>query len=121
MNLPAFPRLGRAMLQPDRRREPRVPFSADAEIFDQQHDCRTRSKVRDLSSGGCYVETSDPFPPGENVLIEIYTESEFLETHATVAFREPKQGMGLTFSVMQPFFLTILNRWLAQATLGPAH
>jgi c-di-GMP-binding flagellar brake protein YcgR len=105
----------------DRRREPRVPFVADAEIFDAQHDHRTRSRTRDLSSGGCYVETSDPLPPGQNVLIEIYTASEFLETHATVAFLEPTQGMGLTFSVMQPFFLAILNKWLAQATLGPAH
>jgi hypothetical protein len=108
------------MPQADRRREPRVPFSAEAEVFDEQHDCRTRSIVRDLSLGGCYLETSDPFPPGKNVLIEIYTESEFLETHATVAFREP-QGMGLSFSVMQPFFMSVLNKWLAQATLGPAH
>jgi PilZ domain len=105
----------------ERRREPRVPFFADAEIFDEQHDCRTHSRVRDLSAGGCYVEMNDPFPPGKNVLIEIYTESEFLETHATVAFLEPSQGMGLTFSVMQPFFLAILNKWLAQATLGPTH
>jgi hypothetical protein len=109
------------MPQLDRRREPRVPFFAEAEIFDEQHDCRTRSRVRDLSAGGCYVETSEPFPPGKNVLIEIYTESDFLETHATVAFLEPSQGMGLAFSLMQPFFLAVLNKWLAQATLGPAH
>jgi hypothetical protein len=109
------------MPQAERRREPRVPFSAEAEIFDQQHDRHLPSRVRDLSLGGCYVEMSDPFPPGKNVLIEIYTESEFLETHATVAFLDPNQGMGLTFSVMQPFFLAILNKWLSQATLGPTH
>ena len=109
-------------MQPiERRREPRVPFSADAEILDEQDDSRTPSRVRDLSLGGCYVEMNDPFPPGKNVLIEIYTETEFLETHATVAFLEPHQGMGLAFSVMQPFFAEVLNRWLAQATLGPIH
>jgi PilZ domain len=105
----------------ERRREPRVPFSASAEILDEQDDSRTPSQVRDLSRGGCYVEMTDPFPPGKNLLIEIYTEAEFLETHATVAFLEPHQGMGLTFSVMQPFFTEVLNKWLAQATLGPSH
>jgi hypothetical protein len=109
------------MAQTDRRREPRVPFTADAEIFDEAHDCRTISKVRDLSLGGCYVEMADPFPPGKNLLIEIYTESEFLETHATVAFLDSNRGMGLIFSVMQPFFLAILNKWVAQATLGQTH
>jgi hypothetical protein len=38
-----------------------------------------------------------------------------------VAFFEPSQGMGLTFSVMQAFFTEVLNKWLAQAMLGPAH
>ncbi len=47
-------------MQPiERRREPRVPFSADAEILDEQDDSRTPSRVRDLSLGGCYVEMND--------------------------------------------------------------
>jgi c-di-GMP-binding flagellar brake protein YcgR len=102
----------------ERRREPRVAFSAAADILDEQDDSRTRSRVRDLSLGGCYVEMTDPLPAGKNVLIEIYTDTEFLETHATVAFSESQRGMGLTFSVMQPFFTAVLNKWIAQATLG---
>jgi hypothetical protein len=109
------------MSQTDRRREPRVAFSAAVEILDEQYDSRTTCHLRDLSLGGCYVEMTNPFPSGKNVLIEIYTDSEFLETHATVAFFEPSQGMGLTFSVMQPFFIEVLNKWLAQAMLGPTH
>jgi len=106
------------MPQPERRREPRVPFEATAEILDAQANFRLSFPVRDLSAGGCYLETPDPIAPGKNLLIEIYTDNEFLETHATVAFAEPN-GMGLTFSVMQPFFTEVLNRWLAQALLGP--
>jgi c-di-GMP-binding flagellar brake protein YcgR len=102
----------------ERRREPRVPFTASAEIFDEQADSRTQSRVRDLSSGGCFVEMTDPFPPGKSLQIEIYTDTDFLETHATVAFLVPSQGMGLTFSVMQPYFTAVLNKWLAEATLG---
>jgi hypothetical protein len=102
------------MLDRERRRAPRYPFSAAAEILDIVDDSRTRSHVRDLSSGGCYIETSDPLAPGTNVIVEIYTDTEFLETHATVAFREPNQGMGLCFSVMQPYFATILTKWLTE-------
>lgn len=101
--------------QHERRRTPRYPFSATAEIVDQQEDSRLQSQVRDLSSGGCYVETPDPLPPGKNVVVEIYTSNEFLETHATVAFSESNQGMGLCFGVMQPYFAAVLTAWLAQA------
>jgi hypothetical protein len=103
------------MPQDERRRTPRYPFSAIAEVVDQQEDLRLESKVRDLSPGGCYVETPDPLPPGKNVMVEIYTDNEFLESRATVAFSESNQGMGLCFGVMQPYFAAILNAWLAQA------
>jgi hypothetical protein len=106
------------MLQHERRRAQRFPFSATAEVLDVKVDSRIRSQVRDLSSGGCYLETADPLPPGTNVLVEIYTDTDFLETHATVAFLEPNQGMGLAFSVMQPYFASVLAKWLAQVEAG---
>jgi PilZ domain len=99
----------------ERRRTPRFQFSAAAEILDVADDSRTQTRVRDLSLGGCYVETPDPLPAGRNVLVEIYTEHEFLETHATVTFLESSQGMGLAFSVMQPFFADVLHKWVEQA------
>ncbi len=49
------------------------------------------------------------------MLIEIYTEKEFLEAHATVAYLEPKEGMGLTFGEMPAYFASVLNKWLVQA------
>lgn len=58
---------------------------------------------------------ANPFPQGRNVLVEIYTEEDFLETHATVAFREPNQGMGVQFGEMQPHFAGVLKKWLASS------
>ena len=55
------------------------------------------------------------------VIVEIYTDNEFLESHATVAFSESNQGMGLCFGVMQPYFAAILHAWLAQAESHYTH
>ncbi len=102
-------------MRAERRRAPRYPFIAMAEIVDEKENARTSSRVSDLSLHGCYVEMMNPFPQGTNVLIEIYTETESLEAHATVAYFEPKQGMGLTFCEIPPYFASILNKWLVQA------
>jgi hypothetical protein len=102
-------------MRTERRHAPRYPFSALAEIVDGQENARTSSRVSDISLHGCYVELKDPFPQGTNVMIEISTETESLETHATVAHIEPKRGMGLTFSEMPKSLETVLNRWVVQA------
>ncbi len=102
-------------MRTERRHAPRYPFSALAEIVDEQENARTSSRVSDLSLHGCYVEMKDPFPAGTNVMIEISTETESLETHATVAHIEPKRGMGLTFGAMPESFANLLNRWVVQA------
>ncbi len=99
----------------ERRKAPRYPFRAMAEIVHEKEPVRVSSRVSDLSLHGCYVEMIDPFPPGTSVLIEIYTETEFLETHATVVYLEPKEGMGLTFTEMPACFTNVLHQWLERA------
>jgi hypothetical protein len=86
-----------------------------AEIVDEEENARTSSRVSDLSLHGCYVEMKDPFPEGTNVMVEISTDTESLETPATVAHFEPQQGMGLTFGEMPKSVANVLNRWVAQA------
>jgi hypothetical protein len=99
----------------DRRKTPRYPFVASVEITDEKENSRTSSKLRELSRNGCYVEMANPFPQGTDVVVEIYTDAEFLETHAKVAYTEPKQGMGLVFEELPSYFTSVLNNWLAQA------
>jgi hypothetical protein len=102
-------------MRAERRRETRYPFIAMAEIIDEKENARTSSRISDLSLHGCYVEMMNPFPQGTNVMIEIYTEKESLETHATVAYLEAKEGMGLQFREMPEYCSSVLNRWLEQA------
>jgi hypothetical protein len=106
---------GEFLMRTERRHAPRYPFSALAEIVDEKENARTSSQVSDLSLHGCYVEMKNPFPQGTNVIIEISTETESLETQATVAHAEPNQGMGLTFSEMPESLANVLNRWVVQA------
>ena len=102
-------------MRTERRREPRHPFIARAEIIDEKENARTSSRVSDLSRHGCYVEMPNPFPEGTTVVIEIYTETEFLEAHGTVAHIEPKRGMGLTFDEMPSYFAGVLSKWVEKA------
>jgi hypothetical protein len=99
----------------ERRRTPRYPFIASVEITDDHENARTSSQVRELSLHGCYVEMANPFPEGANVMLEICSEKEILEAHATVAYVEPKEGMGLTFGELPPYCAAVLNKWLEQA------
>jgi hypothetical protein len=70
----------------ERRRTPRIPFVATAEIIDEAENTRTTSQLSDLSLHGCFVQLPNPFPEGTSVTIEIYKDEDFLETSATVAF-----------------------------------
>ena len=102
-------------MRAERRREPRFPFIATAEIVDEQEDSRTSSRLSDLSLHGCYVEIPKPFPEGTSVLIEIFKDDDFIETYATVAFVEPRHGMGLTFREVPACFSGVLSKWLREA------
>ena len=102
-------------MRTERRRAPRYPFVAMAEIVDEKENARTSSRVSDLSLHGCFVEVMNPFPQGTNVMIEICTDTESLETRATVARFEPRHGMGVAFSDMPEHCTNILNRWVVQA------
>jgi hypothetical protein len=99
----------------ERRRAPRYSFIAMAEIVDEKENARTSSRVSDLSLHGCYVELVNPFPQGTDVTIEICTDTESVETRATVAHFEPKRGMGLIFSDMPDHCTNVLNKWVVQA------
>ena len=105
----------------ERRRSPRIPFAASAEIIDEAENTRSTSQVCDLSLHGCFVQLPNPFPEGTSVTIEIYKDEDFVEAPATVAFLMPKRGMGLTFNGMEPQFASILKKWITQSKTTARH
>jgi len=105
----------------EHRRSARTPFKASAEIIDEAENTRSTSQVCDLSLHGCFVQLSNPFPEGTPVTIEIYKDEDFVETPATVVFFQPKCGMGLTFTGLEPQFAAILKKWITQSKVTARH
>src|ERR1051325_11972607 len=48
----------------ERRRGPRYPFIASAELIEQKADVRIASRISELSQNGCYLDMMNPFPQG---------------------------------------------------------
>jgi hypothetical protein len=101
----------------ERRKMPRYPFSAFAELVIGESGTRINSQVRELSLHGCYLEMTDPLPPGTSFLIKIFYGTEFFESSATVLYSLPNQGMGVLFHDIRSSFVSVLRKWLLKAML----
>jgi PilZ domain len=111
-------------MEQDRRRTPRYPFAASAEVVEASSGTKSTLKVSELSLNGCYVETPNPKEVGTAFLIKIFKEPHFFEATARVAYSQANLGMGLTFLETKPFFIQVLQKWLlaamvAKKSLGP--
>jgi hypothetical protein len=107
---------GGTALSEERRREPRFPFIASAQVTDEAIGSQLPSRISDLSLHGCYVDIINPFPNGTSVQIKIFTETHEFEAPATVVYNHPHLGMGLLFRQVNPESMAVLNSWLPAAT-----
>src|SRR2546426_12837974 len=57
----------------ERRRTPRYPFIADAEVHDDASGTTVKTRIRELSLFGCYVDMDNPLPTGTPITIKINT------------------------------------------------
>ena len=106
-------RLGeRQNMEQERRRMPRVPFVASAELLEVDTGTRMNAQVSELSLHGCYVDSLNPLPKGTSVYVKIFTEEYFFETPAIVVYCHPHLGMGLAFHDVKPHFVGVLQNWL---------
>ena len=99
----------------NRRRTPRYPFVAVAELVEKGTQVGLSARVTELSLYGCYVETVDPLAQGTELKIKLYANGKFFEAHAVIAYSQPKLGFGLSFQNVNPHFLSVLRQWLIEA------
>jgi hypothetical protein len=99
----------------ERRRVPRYPFIASAELVEVRSDVRVATRVSELSLGGCYLDMMNPFPMGTRVLVKISEGDEFFEAASEIVYKTEHLGVGVRFLEIEPIFLAVLMRWLDRA------
>jgi hypothetical protein len=99
----------------DRRRTPRYPFIADAEIMHKSSGASMFARTTDISLYGCFLDMAQPLPNGSQIAIKIFTGGDFLEAQASVVYSQPNLGVGVAFWEVKPHFLPTLKKWLQKA------
>jgi hypothetical protein len=99
----------------ERRRGPRYPFIASAELIEQRADVRIASRVSELSMGGCYLDMMNPFPKGTLVLVKISAGEDFFQAKAKVVYSQMNMGAGVGFQEFDQASRIVLERWMDQA------
>jgi hypothetical protein len=102
----------------ERRRTPRYPFIATAEVVDQSSQASVSTRVTELSLHGCYLDMPNPFPTDTQITVKIYSEGRFFEASGVVIYSQPNLGVGVTFRDVRPQFLSVLKQWLLAAAVA---
>jgi CheY-like chemotaxis protein/Tfp pilus assembly protein PilZ len=84
---------------PDRRDLSRRACCLGAEVYPADSNVPHRCTLSDISSGGCYVETTEPFPAGTVVTIVVRTLELKLCVAGKVQSMHPGFGMGIRFNL----------------------
>jgi hypothetical protein len=99
----------------DRRSHPRYAFTAAVEIVAAEPSQRIKTRVRDLSQQGCYVDTDSPLPLGTAADVRITKGPKWLEAQARVVYNLPRKGMGLMFTALESPQRETLDSWIAES------
>ena len=104
-------------LEQERRRTPRYPFIATAELLDEASHASTSTRVTELSLNGCFIEMSNPLPKDASIRVKVYSEGKFFEAPGKVVY-SLREGIGVTFHEVHPQYLNVLKRWLLAAAIA---
>ena len=96
----------------ERRTRERYPFTAIVEAEEIGSGMRIIASSGDLGMGGCYVETTSPFPVESTVKLRLVKERASFDVVAKVVHSETGMGMGLFFEHTEADQLWVLEKWL---------
>lgn len=99
----------------DRRASPRYAFHATAEVVSSDAARRSKTRVRDLSQQGCYLDTDNPLPLGTIAEVRMTRGDKSLEVQGRVVYNQPGRGMGLMFTAVKPEYGGTLDAWLNES------
>lgn len=105
----------KAPVAADRRTHPRYAFHAAAEVVASASGARVKTRIRDLSKQGCYVDTDSPLPLGTTTDVRITKGGAKFEAPGRVVSQQPGKGMGLMFTAIPPEQHGTLESWIAES------
>ena len=98
----------------ERRRAPRYPIIADAEITEIASDTKLSAKTSDLSAGGCFLDMLNTSPEGPEIRVKISRTSTTFTALGRVVFLFPNMGMGVMFTSVDANQQAVLQKWLEE-------
>ena len=98
----------------ERRRAPRYPLIAAAEIIEPRTNLRLRGRTADLSLVGCYVELRNALPVGTEIKVQIIHNDVIFAALGVIAWRQPNT-IRIKFTDVQLDQHEILEKWLGSA------
>jgi CheY-like chemotaxis protein len=99
----------------DRRTLQRRACTLGAEVYREDSTVPHRSTLSEISTGGCYVETPEPFPQGTVLTIVVKTRERKLCVAGKVERMHPGYGMGVRFVLANDGERTQVQQLLACA------
>ena len=102
----------------ERRRAPRYPFIAEAEVTEIASDTKLSAKTSDVSIGGCFLDMLNPSPEGTEIQVRISHAGTTFTARGRVVFIFPNMGMGVVFTRVEDNQLAALQKWLAELSGG---
>ncbi len=97
----------------ERRGANRHVFTAAADVVEISSGARFSTRTTDLGPGGCFVDTSNPFPVGSKLHMRLHKGKTSFETTGTVVYSQHGLGMGIAFSDLPHDRRCALESWLA--------
>jgi hypothetical protein len=73
------------------------------------------ARLCELSREHCRLDVSNCPPLGTAVLVKIYAWPHFFQVRGTVCHSDPKAGVAVAFSEIDPRYVSILNACLLEA------
>ena len=101
-------------MESERRRSPRYPFMAEAEVTEISSDTKFVVKTSDLSNDGVFLDMLNPSPVGTDVRVTISHKSTTFTTLGRVTFVLPNMGMGVVFRDIEGDQRSILQEWISE-------
>ncbi|HXN72643.1 MAG TPA: PilZ domain-containing protein [Candidatus Acidoferrales bacterium] len=105
-----------AVQEAERRGAERHMFTAGAEVVELKSGARFSTRTTDLGPGGCFVDTTVPFPIGSIVRVTLNKGKVPFVTAGTVVYSQHGLGMGIAFSELDDEKRLELADWIAGVT-----